>query len=342
MPSRADFNGTSLSANAKSCMMASGSAQEEDGSSKLWWRGHPDETFSDWCIKIIEEDSDVTREYHVHRVILSQGRRRSLYFSQEFKSQSRQTGERVSNIKLGASEANAFEAMLDYMYFCDLEATPVTALPLVYLADFFDCPGLKGEIIAFILDDLAANDSGLFYLEVAHDYQNVQVMEIANKHCAERFDDIGENLLELPVSLVEELLNCPHIVCKEPERAGPSVCAYILRHRNEITPALLAGATRVEILPKIGDLEVAKVLLDLVKNLNCPSEHPHWNGLTSLCVRCYDELDPDWTALDPRDALLQQVASKERNHQLLLARLTSALQRARVQSSGKDGMRSGV
>jgi hypothetical protein len=323
-------------------MMAAGSAEEEDGSSKLWWRGQPDETFSDWCIKIIDEDSDLTREYHVHRVILSQGRRRSRYFSKEFKSHSKQAGERESNIKLGASEANAFEVMLDYMYFCDLEATPVTALPLVYLADFFDCPGLKSEIIAFIVDDLAANDSGLFYLEVAHDYQNVQVMEIANKHCAERFDDIGENLLELPVKLVEDLLNSPHIVCKDPEHAGPLACAYILRHRDDITPELLAGATRIEILPKIGDLEVANVLIDLVKNLNCTSEHPHWNGLTSLCVRCYDELDPDWTVLDPREALLHYVASNERNHQLLLARLTSALQRARMQISGKNGITCGV
>ena len=88
----------------------------------------PEESLSDWTLAIVHEgvDKEGIRNqadfyhvfYHVYKPILAVGSRKSYYFANLFRDGGRfaENEEKSSRITLHKLAANAFPAMLDYMY----------------------------------------------------------------------------------------------------------------------------------------------------------------------------------------------------------------------------------
>jgi len=103
-------------------------------------------------------------EYHVHRVNLAMGPRKSNYFDKLFQQ------EGFSESKTGTTELllpefafDAFERFLDYMYGAKPHCVDrESAIPLLYLSDRFDAPQLADDVIAFMETDLGVAPSPLY------------------------------------------------------------------------------------------------------------------------------------------------------------------------------------
>jgi hypothetical protein len=57
---------------------------QSSSSSSLCWRMDPVESLSDWTISIVHSPTGITRDYHVHRVVLAVGQRTCGYFQNLF------------------------------------------------------------------------------------------------------------------------------------------------------------------------------------------------------------------------------------------------------------------
>jgi len=152
--------------------------------SSFAWRIDPDISFSDWkiVVEVEEEKHDfptksdgsgatasaaggtathlvpenpfkvTTKEFHVHRAVLTYGKRRSGYFTTLFQLDSyTDTLSKTTTMALPRLVFDVFERFLDYAY----GAAPsscidgaLTAIPLVYLSDRLDNPTLMQEALA--------------------------------------------------------------------------------------------------------------------------------------------------------------------------------------------------
>lgn len=93
------------------------SSDTKNGSG-LSWRQNPSESFSDWTIEVLEEDSKAQLNgeravYHVHRRVLAVGPKRSDYFANIFKTNG---SANKTELRLTKKQAAVFPMALDYMY----------------------------------------------------------------------------------------------------------------------------------------------------------------------------------------------------------------------------------
>jgi hypothetical protein len=90
--------------------MKDADAQNNSG---LSWRQHPSESFSDWTIEAICDDSTESAVYHVHRRVLAVGPKKSNYFANIFKYNSSANRNQLS---LNKRQAAVFPMVLDFIY----------------------------------------------------------------------------------------------------------------------------------------------------------------------------------------------------------------------------------
>ncbi|CAB9531440.1 nervous system development [Seminavis robusta] len=132
----------------------------KDGNAELKWRGDPDKTYSDWKIEIVsneEEEAGSSQKvdtYHVHKVTLACGTRKSEYFDRLFQNGDKfQEGvQSISCIELHALAAKAFPDMLDYVYDPrrTLDISIGTAVSLYHLGEYFEIHPLQCDALEFI------------------------------------------------------------------------------------------------------------------------------------------------------------------------------------------------
>ena len=170
-----------------------GDTQPSEIEQKISWRHDPEESFSDWTIVVtsepregnegIETDGTPTptsETYHVHRLVVGAGPRKSNYFLRLFKTKGlKEAQASTSHITLERSAANAFPLMLDFMYDIssgDVEASTETAVALKHLANYFDVPSLLGNIDKFIQDDLTLDNMHIYARDgnLFHDDETIQ------------------------------------------------------------------------------------------------------------------------------------------------------------------------
>jgi len=145
----------------------------EDG--RFSWRIDPVESLSDWTIEILV-DGKVHGTYHVHRAILSVGKRKSCYFSRLFlgKVYYVELADRTSKISMEEVAAKHFPVMLDYQYDLggfNLEITYDNYVPLRYLGDYFDNESLREKLDYFFRDgfDVSRSDICLRHAKLFFD-----------------------------------------------------------------------------------------------------------------------------------------------------------------------------
>jgi hypothetical protein len=168
--------------------------QQQDGSPvkhDLAWARDPEESFSDWTIRVIrkaEEDtkdendtvatsdapafpttSSSCRDFRVHRVYLASGPRKSDYFKTLFFTQAA-TIERVNQtteLTLPETACSAFEQFLDFVYGGEecLTMNTTSVVALHYLADYLQVPPLHTLTYDYIQDHLMGSNVHIYCRE---------------------------------------------------------------------------------------------------------------------------------------------------------------------------------
>jgi BTB/POZ domain len=148
----------------------------------LSWRGDPRENFSDWKIEIVPHGGDdETTLYHVHRVILAFGKRRSEHFARLFQNRHFQESEsRTSRIELEPPAAVAFPDLLDYLYFPDqpLAISTETATALHSLGEYLDMKQLRWDALQFCKEEIRMERNVETYFQQASLFHNETVLDL--------------------------------------------------------------------------------------------------------------------------------------------------------------------
>jgi hypothetical protein len=152
----------------------------------LDWRLDPQRSRSDWTIRISANEGNgqvKIKDYNVHLNIITMGDRASGYFIRACdKERFAESKAKMSCIDLHPLAANAFPVMLDYMYGRNLrdEADKI-AVPLIFLARYFDCGELLREVNVCCQSYLSINVS-TFY-DDAVDLKLFDIIPVIEAHC---------------------------------------------------------------------------------------------------------------------------------------------------------------
>lgn len=282
--------------------------QEKDENAEerpLLWRLDPQESWSDWTIIISAKATSVIGSsgrddenkftFHVHKVHLSVGQRKSEYFARLFQNSGVTEAENcTSSIDLESSAADAFPAFLDFIYShpgTHVEATATNAVALRYLSQYFGVRELFSNINSFIQRDLDANTAHIYLLESSI-YNDEKMLSHATKICAENFQAIGGKLASsLPAKLFRDVVCAPDLKC---ESKALSLCVAHLceTQPDEIDGTLLAALTRYRKMPDI-DQSCALFLLRL--SIEKKVEHNPIDGdRLNLRERCISAATIGW------------------------------------------------
>jgi len=133
---------------------------------RLNFRMDPEESHSDWKIVIVVDGGSKEETYHVHKVSLSVGMKRCMYFRRLFQNKRLKEHETcTSRIELHELAAKAFPVMLDYLYSPsnEFDINAGNSVPLYHLAEFFDCPLLRSKVRLYWKNVLQVDDLATCY-----------------------------------------------------------------------------------------------------------------------------------------------------------------------------------
>lgn len=314
----------------------------ENQTDRLHWREEdPAESLSDWNIEIVhhqapaavatairkneksvlssitgKEEEVITKTYHVHKVILAQGPRRSEYFFRLFRDGGRffESKTATSRIDLVEIAAKAFPQLLDYMYSIDgnLEITTENATALFWLGQYFEIRRLRWDALQFCIKDMSAQTCGTYY-EHAFLEQNHKILGMASKFCAEHILEIDTTSRLLHVPDPEFWHNVLHnrTTTDDFSRHMSKLIAVFCRNNkndsNDVIDAtVFAKLTQAKYLPHI-DSQAALALIDLEREIICPDTH----SLSNLQKRCLDALSRNWGGLDASNEETLTVLQKQ-------------------------------
>ncbi|CAB9511425.1 nervous system development [Seminavis robusta] len=212
------------------------SAEEPSGKRGVdgfFWRGDPQETFSDWTIVITFTDGDNKEQattYHVHKCILAHGDRKSGYFAKTFKNAFQESQECTSRIELHKSTASLFPAVLDYLYgsATRLLFASKDVIAMHSLGEYFEIAQLRKDVEDFFCQEniiflTTSEGLGRDYLR-AKELRNQTMLSLCAKHCARVLVNPGMDLADLVDLCVDfdfwvdvirfipdETEHCPHL-----------------------------------------------------------------------------------------------------------------------------------
>jgi len=202
-------------------------ASEEESEPLTWSLGEPS-AFCDWSIEVTTQIANskgkrkVKREgsniktsqpsvqvYHVHKAILSSGRRRSEYFTTLFK-QSHLYNEFESNtskIQLEESAAVAFPDILDYLYKDkNVRLTASNATAVRHLAHYFGIRSLWKCASSYIKGDFSIETAPV-YLSEAMLYHDTKLEQASLDILAEKIEEVSRRILiNLPPQSFERIV----------------------------------------------------------------------------------------------------------------------------------------
>ena len=168
----------------------------------LLWRLGKDESFSDWTIQIsstTNNEESMKKTYHVHKVTLAIGPKKSGYFEALLQSgQYSESSNSKSVVELPEYAAVYFDAFLDYMYAQLSERERIinrsNRRALQYLAKYFLVHKLTKDIHDYIEEDMRGLDNMEEYLAEfggAEDEESRKMLALAVRVCATNVIHIG-------------------------------------------------------------------------------------------------------------------------------------------------------
>ena len=182
----------------------------EEGKEMLTWKLGKNTSFSDWTIEINVEgegDKGSPQAYHVHRVTLAVGSRKSGYFEGLFASgEFSESVDNTSRIVLPVCAVGCFPDFLDYLYAPPSECNSIISRQnlhgLRYLANYFLAPSLLQASTAFIKRDMRNMETMATYLRMfvgSDDEDAREIIAYAAKVCVEKVASIEEESTSSPL-----------------------------------------------------------------------------------------------------------------------------------------------
>ncbi|CAB9529653.1 nervous system development [Seminavis robusta] len=277
------------------------------------WRGDPAETFSDWKIVVISKtpDEDETPQatyqvpYHVHKFLLTCGRRNSKYFAKLFQnSSSFQEGKScTTELELDSLAATAFPALLDYLYEHDkpLQVETKTATALHYLGEYLDIHHLRWDALQFCKKNISFDNADIYYKH-AMLFQNETILGILAKFLGENSLKIDESAHILQISSPDLWINALEHSPQSPEtimHISKLMAKFAQHNPGALDLETFQALSCLEITPQI-DAHAALTLCALDDKAAKDSAEE----LSQLQERCSDSLAQNWESLvSPDDAM---------------------------------------
>ena len=158
----------------------------------LSWRMDPDESFSDWRMKVKHRHDGKIDTYHIHKHILAVGQYKCTFFAEIFLSHEHTNASKGSTlIELAEGPANLVPIVLDFIYSPehDLLITTRTASTLRFLSRVFGVWVLNKKVVEYVRKDMDLTNM-LLYLEHAELYDDERITSIAIRKCATNIKEI--------------------------------------------------------------------------------------------------------------------------------------------------------
>ncbi|KAL9184383.1 hypothetical protein ACHAXT_002469 [Thalassiosira profunda] len=193
-----------------------------------------------------------TQTYHVHKAILSVGPRRSEYFATLFKqSHLSEFESSTSRISLEDSAADAFPAILDYIY-SDKTVKFITknATAIRHLAHYFGMRSLWKLASAFIRGDFCL-ETAATYLNESITFHDEKLEQASIDILAERIEEINRRTLtKLPPYSFERIVSSDKLRCRS-KKLSDIVLKYCQTQGGAVDMSLLMKCTRNEVMPSV-------------------------------------------------------------------------------------------
>ena len=255
------------------------------------------------------------QEYHVHKAILSVGPRRSEYFGTLFKqSHLSEFENNTSRINLEDSAADAFPAILDYIYTeKNIKFTTKNATAVRHLAHYFGIRALWKLASAFIRGDFSLETAAV-YLTEAILYHDEKLETASIDILAERIEEINRRTLtKLPPASFERIVSSPKLKCRS-KKLSDLVLKYCQTQGGAVDMTLLMKCTRSEVMPSVS----RKAALPLLKVAVREEEKAGVNLSDTdnvLRARCIEACVEEWKetlakpllALESRDKNISRI-----------------------------------
>jgi hypothetical protein len=225
----------------------------------------------------IEEEDSASNEsfnvryFYVHKPQLAVGARRSEYFARLFKSRQNGRGfdveDNVSRIELKKSAADAFPALLDFMYSppgVPVDVTTESAVALRHLATCFGIRQLFEDVTAFLQHDLTVK-SAVIYLQEAWVFSHQKLMNAAAKICASHFSSVKlSRLVTLDPHLFQLIVTSPNFK-SDSETYCSRLCAYLRCKPEAISRGFMVQLASSSIMPRVAQSDSLFLISVLVR-----------------------------------------------------------------------------
>lgn len=297
--------------------------KREDDLPEAIWRLPPEESMSDWKISITrtttsspaatsssnktrqskkqkkqrkeseqEDEKTLLETYHVHKLSMSVGKRRSEYFAALFRrTDVIEAANTESQIELGEKAFDAFPLMLDFIYAgpdsCPLKTA--NAAVLRHLASYFGIPALFKYTKEFIQANLNIRTLP-HYLIDAYRFGDDKLLGPLIERFAGNFYRMPR--VHIPPPLFKDIVTSPHFCCGDSLLYSTCV-ETVCRESNpeEITSDLLESITDEKLMPLVCEV-IALSLLKFSLAFSLP-RHSEDNKKT-LYERCIQAAALNW------------------------------------------------
>ena len=296
----------------------------------LTWRGSPSDTFSDCTLVLANKEKDGAKTtYHVHRAVLGASDRRCLFFKKA--SQKNQ-----SNIEIHLdykAAQDVFPAMLDFVYFGDLNIHTENAEALRHLAEFFQCRPLRLAVNNFIEADFSVATS-IHYVRETYQFNDTPLLTVSIRESAKLFEFIDlDAFVTLEPDLFAAIVADKGFVCADSDKLSKAILHYFYKNPKSLSSKLLVQLTQE--IPSIRPTE-ARALLELVNKLDPPGEDDEcWHELTPLCIHCSNAMAPmvwrDDEVKAQDEFFFNGLWAGDGPSRLLVTRLVASLEHAKEQ-----------
>ena len=258
------------------------------------WRMDPEESYSDWIIEVIGKDSGSKAVYHVHKLALAIGPRKSDYFAGVFRHTSELSESTKSTLTLEDSAAAVFPNFLDYIYTGKLDLKIENDIELHHLSNYFGVSSLNPLTQDFLLGQiLKVNTNILGYLPRIFVFRDKLLMEHAVLLCADLVlcsDDINPTfdygfLLET-VKLCSDVVRCRDLFEETTDSGDISylVLDWMKANRESLDAEKFTTLVDEDMLPTIGSLDALEFLELENEILGRTSEAADVSSLQKRCI----------------------------------------------------------
>jgi len=310
--------------------------EDDDPVRRPNWRMDPKESHSDWTIEIVV-NGRTHGTYHVHKLFLSAGSKKSEYFEHLFQSDNFSEAQtHTSRIDFEELAAKAFPTMLDYLYSWDdtPSITHENGVPLHFLGRYFEMRLLRKKVRDFWKTDMIDSVAHLgTYYEHAKLFCDEKGYKAVVKVCCEKVKDIKADSQLIAASDAQFWWDVLQ------ENGGTAnadlsdaIAVFCLKQASSLDTETFLKLTAVAVLPMISEF-AAIPLMQIEKKLLLSTPDCDFSSLQNRCVTKLSSCWHNWN-----HATLQQIQNSllDISPIVLSSVLTSSLEQAKARFDATD------